>query len=201
MARQKTIAMPRGVQTQHYLSDAELDAANPISPNFQPGAVGEEPAEYPRTEAPARLLLLYLARTGLVGKPIRELNGWLTEQSPDVTAEHLYDHMNAVQFKMGSVRRACKWIWGPTHEPASLVQQAPADELLRLRSENERLLSNNQNLAAEKLGLQHRVNYLQEQLDEATRKVSFLSIGKPRADLDTLKVGVNPPHQSEEYKP
>lgn len=180
----------------HYLSEQELSAINPGSPFYRDQAE-DDSHEYPRAAVPARQLLSHLGRTGLGPKYIREFNNWLAEQSEDTTAETLYERMVATQFKPGTIRRACKWIWGPTAEPESLTQQAPADEILRLRSENERLIANVQALSADKLGLTNQNHYLREQLDEATRKISFLSVGRSQADLDTLKVGVNPPNQPE----
>lgn len=147
----------------------------------------------PATSKTAAELLRHLRETGMPARldarraDLDEV--WLKahEAAP---ASDLYRHLEATGAKAGTLRRAGKFVWGPEFEPISVVQQAPADELLRLREENARLADNNRALTAEKLGLQQANNYLRDQLNDLTRQVTYLKVGRSAEDL--ARVGLAP---------
>lgn len=144
-----------------------------------------------RGSEPARELVNYLQETGSPGKLLRYLERWLgQDEQRNATAEELFRHLEGIEAKDGTLRKAGRWVYGPTFEPARIVEQAPADELLRLRSENDRYLHTIEDLRADKLGLTGEVNYLRKQVAELTDKVRFLSLGRSQTDLHMA--GVKP---------
>lgn len=130
----------------------------------------------------AGAMLAYLAETGTSAGRLRPLEAWAKE-NPKATADDLYRHMETTCAYQGTLRKAGKWIFGDTFEPEDVVKQAPADEMLRVREENERIKSNVAGLQADKLGLINQNKFLQEQIAELTRQVSFLKMGKSREEL------------------
>jgi len=85
-------------------------------------------------------LLAYLTQTGSGPARLRRIGGFLHD-SPKISAEELYREMEEAEpaFSMGTLQKACKFVFGEQAEPTTLVQSNPADELARLRSENENL--------------------------------------------------------------
>lgn len=127
-------------------------------------------------------LLAYLAETGTSANRLRPLEVWLKE-NPKATADDLYRHMEQTCQYQGTLRKAGKWLFGDAFEPENVVKLAPADEMLRVREENERIKSNVAGLQADKLGLINQNKFLQEQIAELTRQISFLKMGKSREEL------------------
>lgn len=146
----------------------------------------ETPEEAPAlavAEPPSgKALLAYLVETGTSANRLRPLEAWLKD-NPKATADDLYRHMEQSCTYQGTLRKAGKWVFGDTFEPENVVKQAPADEMLRVRQENERLKSNIGSLESDKLGYINQNKYLQEQIADLTRKISFLKMGKTQAEL------------------
>jgi len=118
------------------------------------------------------------------------------EQKRDIpTAEILYRHLEATNCKQGTLRKAGKWIWGDEFEPESVVLQAPADELLNLRRQNEMLSQNLRNKSADCLGLSQQNTHLLDRVNDLERKVRYLSMNKSAAEL--AAAGINTPSVAE----
>lgn len=163
------------------------------------GVAVEDGPQQPQTgaQAPAACLLAYLKDTGTPDRTLHRIEDWLhAPEHADATADALYRWLSdeAEGFNPGTVRKAGKWAFGPTFEPAAVVEQAPADELLRLRQENEVLRGNVATLSAEKLGLTQANAHLRDRLNTLQGQVRYLSLGKTPNELEAA--GVDPTQPS-----
>lgn len=136
-----------------------------------------------QADAPkAKQLVGHLKESGTPTGRLRVLEAWVKDHQ-EASAEDLYRWMDSENLPTGTLRKAGKFIFGTEFEPEKLVQMAPADELLRLRQENDQLQARNAALSAEKLGLTQANQYLRDDNEVLTRKVAFLTHGKSKEEL------------------
>ena len=138
-------------------------------------------------EKTATDLLEHLRQTGTPEKTLLPHLTWAKQES--ATAEDLYRRLEEAQVNEGTLRKAGKFVFGAEFEPAAAVLLAPADELLRLRGENESLKNQLAASQADRLGLTNRVKYLTDRMEELTQQVSFLKVGRSPEDLALLGAG------------
>lgn len=151
--------------------------------------VGEDTLMADPAAAPARELMVHLLETGTPNKLLKGVEDKFLRATPKATAEDLYRHLEAEGVATpGTLRKAGKWIWGPTFEPESVVAQAPEEEITRLRRENEVLSNSNRTLSAEKLGLTNANTHLQQRVNDLQSQVAYLSQGRSPAELSVAGI-------------
>ena len=123
-------------------------------------------------------VLLFLKASGTPIDRTRPLEDWLkTNQA--ATAKDFYAQMQATLSPyIGTLRKAGKRVFGFEFEPEEAHKSAPADELLDLKRQNDRLQHQISSLNAEKLGLSNRVVYLENRCDELIKENSYLKMGR-----------------------
>lgn len=170
---------------------------NDEAPQAPPEEPKEQSKEHPATSAlvdpalpvkTADQLVKYLTESGTSPSRLATVAGWVKD-NPGATADHLYRHMEQTVLFHGTLRKAGKWIFGAEFEPESVVKQAPAEELLRLRGENDQLQAKVKELQAANLGLMSANRYLKDQVDDLSKKIAYLSIGKTKTELETVGIG------------
>ncbi len=136
------------------------------------------------TSVSASVLIDHLKESGTPFKPLEAMRKWARDKdNQNATAEDLYRHLEAEGSKEGTLRKAGRFCFGPEFEPASVVSQAPEEEITRLREENERLRTTAQNASAEKLGLMNQNTHLHARVNELQSQVQYLKVGKTADEL------------------
>jgi len=148
----------------------------------KPVSDANESAVAEMLEPTGKQLVAYLKDSGTPFARLRPLEEW-AKANPEATAEDLYRHMEASGSSQGTLRKAGKWVFGAEFEPENVVKDAPADEMLRLREENENFRGRIAELQSDSLGRINQLKYKDDQIAELTRKITFLSMGKSREEL------------------
>jgi len=127
----------------------------------------------------AHELLAYLDSTGTPDTTLKPLAAWVKGNGgDDVTAYELFRHMEAQDVTQGTLRKAGKHLFGEEFEPSCAVEQVPADEIVRLRQENERLHERIKALVAERNTAQKQVQYLEAKVADVTGQMNYLQVGR-----------------------
>ena len=131
-------------------------------------------------------LLAYLESSGTPTDLVRQ---YRRNMPKDSTAEDVYRQMEAdnASVSEGTLRKAGKFVWGPDFEPNRAEPVGAAEELLRLRQENDQLHARVATLNADRKASSHRVTFLEEEIRRLTSQVNFLKAGRSREDLAALE--------------
>ncbi len=148
-----------------------------------------------RKDVKGQELIDYLIETGCPRKALAEAMGWLRD-NPDATADKLYLHMEAHDgggdsVNLGTLERSGYWVYGPGHKVHRGEEQAPADELAKLRGENEQLRRSLEQTSAQKRAYMLQRDIAQERANDAVRKLQILRAKFDRQDL--INLGVEEP--------
>jgi hypothetical protein len=117
-------------------------------------------------------LLSYLKETGTGESRTRPFDAWLKAHQ-GATGKELYDHLAAVKCPVGTLRKAGKWLYGDEFEPEQIVKQAPEEEILRLRAENENLRRQLSETSANHLGTLRALEHERTKVREYTNELSM----------------------------
>ena len=146
--------------------------------------------------ADARALLDALLKTGTPPERLIGAEKWLAEREGEGSAELCYRHLES-QLDMpegvtlGTLRKAGKLVFGDAFEPETAAQQAPAEEVVRLRAENENLRRQLVQANAEKTSYLKQRDLANERSARMTEKVRALKAGRTQQEL--IDMGVEEP--------
>jgi hypothetical protein len=120
-------------------------------------------------------LIDHLRETFTPAEVLQQFEPFLRENH-NAKAEPLYRLMVAAEMEgrlnIGTLRKAGKWIWGVTFEPAPSGETlTPSGELERLRQENAQLHARVATLTAEKLSLSNQSRCDRERAEKAEAEV------------------------------
>jgi len=179
-------------------------------PPHSPAAVTEKPAVSAPVQTPdpaaireataadavltGRQMLDGLVSDGTPKAVLKESEEWLKENR-NATGENLYRHMEAVgcdgaqgRPSEGTLRKACKIVFGPTAEPAALVSSVPGEEINRLRAENESLRRTLEQKDSQRAVLAKQLELANETKNTAVRQLAVLRGGKTKEELAALGI-------------
>ncbi len=89
----------------------------------------------------------------------------------------------------GTLRKAGKWVFGPLWEPETAVQQAPGEEIARLRGQVNTLEDQIRGMNAQRGHLESRIRFLDQENKRLTGEVDYLRTGKTQQELAVLGIG------------
>ncbi|MFI5113502.1 MAG: hypothetical protein ACHP7J_00055 [Terriglobales bacterium] len=90
-------------------------------------------------KASGKELIAYLVEFGTNPEKLKHVREWLLDND-EATAEQCYHYLEECEFaglpptNIGTLRKACKWIWGEDQEPASVAAQLPGEDLSKART-------------------------------------------------------------------
>lgn len=187
--------MPPAIKDEPQKSASSL----PVPSSVVRPAVGDAPSsptsqvsELKPSQRPARELLDYLAVTGTPAKKLREAEKWLIDNGKQTTCEQMYRHLEAHDLQdgvqLGTLRKAGKFCFGDGYEPERGVSQVPAEEMVKLREENEQLKKRADQANSAKLSYLKQRDIAVEQRNEAVRKLAILKAGRSREELAEMGI-------------
>lgn len=199
MAKDDKPQVTQGVSTPRTASQPEQQSVHAqVEAAPKPAAAKEaitasEPQSQ-RKDLAGQLLIDYLVETGCPLKPLTDARAWLKD-NPSANADKLYLHMEAHDdidgVSLGTLERAGRWVYGDGHQVHRGAEQAPAEELAKLRGENEQLRRSLEQTSAQKRAYMLQRDIAQERANDATRKLQILRSKFDREDL--INLGVEEP--------
>jgi hypothetical protein len=137
---------------------------------------GVSAADVTAEEKTGRALVAYLAETGTPEATTSVLERYCDEHD-GATAVALYQHLDstgaATDHRAGTLRKAGKWIYGPTFEPEKLVEQAPSQELAKVRQELSTVRDQLRAAQADNHALAGELRVQRERVQDYTRQITM----------------------------
>lgn len=127
-------------------------------------------------------LIAHLRETGTPPERLLPLENHLVE-NPGASAEILYRKMDAEHAPLGTLRKAGKFAFGASFEPDEVNAKAPAEEIVRLREVNQKLVDQLAQSNVKLLSMTKQRDLYMEKLNESVNKVRALSMGKTPEEL------------------
>lgn len=182
----------QGQQPVKTTAETVAPPPKPASETAVPSTLPPSKEQEEKAKAPpgpdGKSLLAHLVSTGT--NPDRlEAGKALLKEKPDATGDEVYKALETSGVALGTLRKAIKFVrQDEAAEPDSINAAAPADELLRLRGENEQLRKQLDQANFAKLATTKERDFTVEKNKDLANQVRILRAGKSHEEL--VRAGV-----------